>query len=138
MNAYDKALSLLKIRPHHSEELVQKLRLRGFEGNEIDEAIQKLHEQNLLDNESFAQIYLDELLRIKTFGFYGLKSKLMQRGIASNEAEKLLKENLSIEKETEIAQKLYDREQNFEKIKFAQKLQRKGFRSEVIRIILSN
>jgi len=133
---YDKALKLLKIRPHHSEELTKKLLMRGFSREQIQETIQKLQEENLLDNRQFAQMYLDELLRTKTFGFYGLKAKLMQRGIPGHEAEDLLKENLSAEEETNIAQKLINRERDYDKIKFAQKLQRKGFRSDVIRKVL--
>jgi len=135
---YDKALKFLKIRPHHSAELSRKLTMRGFKRDEIASVIQKLQEEKLIDNEQFAQLYLDELLRLKSFGFYGLKSKLMSRGIASNDAEKLLKQNLSVEKELEIAQKLLDRERNYDKLKFAAKLQRKGFRTEVIRQMINS
>jgi len=147
---YEKAIKLIKIRPHHSEELVRKLLMRHFDRELVVEVIQKLQEEKLLDNQQFAQMYLDELIRNKTFGFYGLKAKLMTRGIASNEAEKLLKENLSIEKETELAQRVVaaserraspildgrEREKNIDKLKLSQKLSRKGFRSEVIREVV--
>jgi regulatory protein len=130
---YERAVKLLKIRPHHSEELVKKLTLRGFNREEIEEVIVKLQEENFIDNDAFAQMYLDSLLRFKTFGFYGLKSKLMSRGIASNEAEKLLKENLSTEQELEIAGRFLEKQKETDKNKLAQKLSRKGFRIEVIR-----
>ena len=133
---YDKAVKLLKIRPHHSEELRRKLLLRRFDREDIDQTIEKLTEENLLNNDQFAQIYLDSLLRFKTFGFYGLKSKLMKRGLASNEAEKLLKETLSLELEQEIAQRVVEKDRDKDKIKLAQKLSRKGFRSEVIRSLI--
>ncbi|MBX4191514.1 MAG: recombination regulator RecX [Candidatus Doudnabacteria bacterium] len=136
-SAYDKAVKLLKIRPHHSEELTKKLLMRGFDREEISAVIQKLQEENLLDNVGFAQMYLDELLRNKTFGFYMLKAKLMQKGINSQDAENLLKENLSIESETEMALRIFEREKDLDKMKLAQKLQRKGFRSEVIRSIIN-
>src|SRR6185369_11934972 len=135
MNIQEKALSFLKIRPHHSEELRKKLTLRGFPAEQIDEVILKLTEDGFLNNEQFAQNYLDELLRTKTFGFYGLKAKLMQRGIPGAEAENLLKENLSIEAETAIAQRIVERAGDLDKIKLAQKLQRKGFRNQVIRAV---
>jgi regulatory protein len=133
---YDKALKLLKIRPHHSGELARKLSMRGFDRAEIAATISKLEEEELINNEQFAQMYVEELLRNKTFGFYGFKAKLMQRGIPGSEAESLLKENLSIEQEIEIAKKLVDRERDFDKIKFSQRLQRKGFRGEVIRQVV--
>jgi regulatory protein len=140
-STYEKAVKLLKIRPHHTEELRRKLQMRGYDREDIDAVLRKLQEENLIDNDQFAQMYLEELLRVKTFGFYGLKAKLMQRGIASNVADKLLRENLSIEIETEIAMKVVEREARSskpeDKNKLAQKLQRKGFRSEVIRKVTS-
>ena len=136
-NIYDKAVKLLKIRPHHSEELTKKLLLRGFAKSDINSVILKLTDEKLIDNQQFAQMYLDSLLRFKSFGFYGLKAKLMSRGIASNEADNLLKENLSIELEKEIALRVVEKQKEPDKIKLAQKLSRKGFRSEVIREILS-
>lgn len=132
MNIYDKATQLLKIRPHYSAELARKLGLRGFEKLDIDKVINRLAEEGLLDDAQYAQIYLDELIRNKTFGFYGLKAKLMQRGIPGNDAERLLKENLSLETEKEIAMRIVEREKNIDKVKLAQKLSRKGFRSDVI------
>ncbi|HEX9502771.1 MAG TPA: regulatory protein RecX [Patescibacteria group bacterium] len=136
--AYEKAIKLLKIRPHHSAELTKKLLMRGFDRDVVAAVIQKLAHEKLFDNENFAQMYLDELLRNKTFGFYMLKAKLMQRGIASNEAEILLKENLSVEDELQIAMRVVEREKETDKLKLAQKLQRKGFRSEIISKIISN
>ena len=130
---YEKAIKLLKIRPHHSVELTKKLVMRGFDRTEVSSIIQKLQDENLINNDQFAQNYLEELLRNKTIGFYGIKSKLMQRGISSNEADNLLKENFTVELELEKAEKLRERERNFDKMKFAAKLQRKGFRNEVIR-----
>lgn len=129
---YEKAIKLLKIRPHHSEELTKKLLMRGFSREDVTVVIQKLIDEKLIDNKSFAQAYLDELLRTKTFGFYGLKAKLMSRGIPGTDAESLLKEKLSLEKEKEIALRVVERIGKIDKVKLAQKLSRKGFRSEVV------
>ena len=135
-NVYRKAVNLLKIRPHHSFELTKKLLIRGFSKEEIDEVIKKLTEEQLLDNESFVQNYLDELLRNKTFGFYGLKAKLMQKGMGGEEAETLLRLNLPIDDEVETAKEVLSKEEKTDKMKLAQKLKRKGFRIEVIRTAL--
>ncbi|OGE73739.1 MAG: hypothetical protein A3I07_03380 [Candidatus Doudnabacteria bacterium RIFCSPLOWO2_02_FULL_42_9] len=137
-SVYDKAIKLLKIRPHHSGELTKKLLMRGFSREEVEGVIQKLQEENLIDNDRFVQLYLDELLRNKTYGFYGLKSKLMQRGIASNEAEAALKANLTFELELELAKKVLNKSGNLPKPKIAQRLSSKGFRNDVIRTILQD
>lgn len=136
MNIEEKAHSLLKIRPHHSRELEKKLLMRGFNREETTALIDQFKSDGLLNDEQFAQAYLDSLTRFKTFGFYGLKAKLMQRGIAGNEAEALLKANLSLEQEQEIAMRVVEKFQEQDKIKLAQKLSRKGFRSEIIREII--
>ncbi len=141
MNVYDKAIQLLKIRPHYSTELVKKLTLRGFDKPEIEKVINYLLDKNLINDANYAKTYIDELIRNKTFGFYGLKAKMMQRGIEADDAERLLKENFSHEKEKEIAQRVVERETRIvnreDKIKLAQKLSRKGFRSEAIREVIS-
>lgn len=136
MNVYDKAVSLLKIRPHYSAELARKLQLRGFKREETTEVINRLVENGLLNDAQFVEVFLANLIRFKTFGFYGLKVKLMQRGLAGNEAEVLLKEKLSIETEKQIAQRLVEREGKLDRVKLAQKLQRKGFRNEIINSFL--
>ena len=136
--AYNKAIKLLKIRPHHSEELSRKLLMRGFDREIVVAVTEKLVRENLIDNESFAQNYLDELIRNKSFGFYGLKAKLMQKGIPAADAEKLLQENLSVEVEKQIALRVVERAQDMDKVKLMQKLSRKGFRSEVISQVIRN
>ncbi len=135
---YEKAIKLLNLRPHHSEELKRKLLQRGFNSEDIVEVITKLEEENLINNAQFAQMYLDELIRNKVFGFYGFKAKLMLRGIASNEADRLLNEKLPFELELEIARKVLDKSANLPKQKIAQRLSSKGFRNDVIRTILQD
>ena len=138
MNAYEKATSLIKIRPHFSGELAKKLSLRGFSKLDIEKVINQLTEEGLLDDSQFAQIYLDNLIKYKTFGFYGLKAKLMQRGIANSDAEVLLKEKLSMKDEKKIAERFLEKEKKPNKLKLAQKLSRKGFRTEIISSFLQD
>ena len=107
--------------------------MRKFSREEIKETINRLIEEKLLDNSQFAQMFLDNLIKYKNFGFYMLKAKLMQRGVAGSEAESLLKETLSFEQELETAQRFAERNQGVDKLKLAQKLSSRGFRSEVIR-----
>ncbi|OGE81928.1 MAG: hypothetical protein A3H72_03820 [Candidatus Doudnabacteria bacterium RIFCSPLOWO2_02_FULL_48_8] len=136
MNAYDKAINLLKIRLHHSEELAKKLSLRGYKQSEVNDVIFRLTKEGLLDNAQFAQAFLDSLIKYKTFGFFGLKAKLLSRGIDSQEAETLLKEYLPLEKEKEIAERFVEKQKETDKVKLAQSLSRKGFRNQVIKRIL--
>lgn len=137
MNAYDKAISLLKIRAHHSGELQRKLLMRKFSREQVDETIKRLIEERLLDNSQFAENLLHNLIKYKNFGFYMLKAKLMQRGLEGSEAENLLKDYLSLEQEKEIALRVLERNKSLDKLKLAQKLSARGFRSEIIRAVSS-
>jgi regulatory protein len=135
--AREKALKLLKIRPHSSAELCRKLVLRGFNETEAKSVAQALQEEGLINDAEFAQLFLDSLIRFKNFGYYGLLAKLRQRGIEKSMAEQLLREFLPIEEELQIAQKVVSKERQPDKMKLAQKLSRKGFRSEVINQAIS-
>ncbi|HTL39781.1 MAG TPA: RecX family transcriptional regulator [Methylomirabilota bacterium] len=137
MNIYDKALQFIKIRPHSSGELKKKLTLRGFNVEEVQEVTETLKSQGLINDSAYAENYLAELIRNKTFGFYGLLAKLLQRGIEKTEAERVLKEQLSQEVEKTIALKLVGRK-DWDKLKLAQTLSRKGFRTQVISTIIQN
>src|SRR5690348_13661905 len=134
--AYDKALVFLKIRPHHSGELAQKLALRKYEREEIDQVIRELRAEGLLNDAQYAESYAQELIRNKSYGYYMLMAKLQQRGIPKLEAENLLAANFSPEKELEIARRVAGRERGTDKIKLAQKLSRRGFRSQIISQII--
>jgi regulatory protein len=137
VKTYEKALKFLKIRPHHSAELTRKLSMRGFDRAEISDAINQLKGEGLLNDKQFAEMYLESLLKYKTFGYYGLKAKLLSRGVASKDADNLLTKNLLVEQEYQIAQKLVNKSRGLDKIRLSQRLSRKGFRSEVISQIIN-
>lgn len=135
---YNKALKLLEPRQHSVYELERKLLLRGYNQDLVSQVIAKLQDQDYLNDQRFAQTFLDSLIRYKTFGYYGLKAKLLSRGIASNQTEVLLKEHLPFERERETALKVLDKSSGQPKLKIAQKLSRKGFRNDVIQSVLQD
>ena len=134
--AYDKAVDLLSRRMHTAAELRRKLRLKKFENEVITQVIQRLFELKVLNDQRFAEIFLDNLIKYKAFGYFGLKSKLMQRGIDTRIAEELLEANLPIETEAAIARKLL-RKSSDSRDQLIMKLKRKGFRTQTITKVLS-
>lgn len=128
---YEKALKLLERRFHSGFELRQKLLLRGFDKVMVDQVIQRLIEQDLLNDERFAQIFLENLIKYKTFGFYGLQAKLKQRGIAPDLIAELLG-GLSMEDEIQIARRLAQKKRGTNPARMARSLSAKGFRPEAI------
>ncbi|MDP4000726.1 MAG: RecX family transcriptional regulator [bacterium] len=173
VKAYERAVKLLEIRLHTEFELRNKLKRRGFNSDDIDQVIQKMTELGYINDAQFAEVYLDNLVRYKSHGYFMLLKKLLERGIDKNSATQLLDENLSLETEQKIAQEFLDKSRTFlenvrpsrkdftdtrssqkqvagiprkvrdkknqpDKLKAAQSLQRKGFRSEVIRAVISS
>jgi regulatory protein len=134
--AYQKALKLLDLRLHTCSEIKRKLQQRGFKNEPIDRVVEDLMGIGFLNDKQFAENFLDNLIRFKTFGYYGLKAKLLQRGLAGGLIEQLLKEKLSLEEEKKIARRFASRAKGKDKIQITQSLSRKGFRSEVINELL--
>ena len=79
--AFNKACDLLEMRDHSSRELLTKLRQKGFsEGAE--EAIERLNELGIVDDERFARAYLNELVNVRHFGKKRVISELYKKGIS--------------------------------------------------------
>jgi regulatory protein len=134
--ANEKALRLLKLRPHTVFELSTKLKRAGFDKNTIEAVASDLVSQDYLNDQRFAEAFLDSLIKYKTFGFYGLRAKLIQRGIDARIIEELLTQNLNLDSEQKIAEKMLAKTRETDSIKQARSLASKGFRTEVIRRVL--
>lgn len=136
---YDKAIKLLSLRLHTTGELYRKLKARGFKEEEIRPVLRKLEELKFLDDERFAQIFVDNLKRYKDFGYYGIKAKLLLRQIPSDLAEEALREFFTLEEEEAVAKRLVaklKRQGRTDWDKLVRSLTSRGFRNEVIRKVL--
>lgn len=136
---YDKAIVLLNLRMHTTGELYQKLKLRGFKPAEIQAVLRLLEEQKFLDDQKFAEIFVENLKRYKEWGYYGIKAKLLARHIPSEMAEAALAEFFTVEDEKSVARRLIDklkRQGRRDWEQQARSLQSKGFRSEIVRKVL--
>jgi regulatory protein len=130
-SAYEKAVRLLSMRMHTSYELKKKLKQKGFSDDNIRVALEKLTAEGYLNDGSTAESYLNSLINHKTFGYYGIKAKMMQKGIDVRVIDILLEENFPPDKEAELAAR-YVSKNNLSGIKAAVGLKRKGFRSQIV------
>lgn len=73
-------MDLLSRREHSFKELYDKLRLRGFEPDEIDVALEKLVSENLLNDDRFTESYVHYRVQ-KGFGPLRIKNELSDKGI---------------------------------------------------------
>lgn len=117
--AFNSALNSLDYRDHSTREIRQKL-MRKFDAQYVDEAVEKLAELDLINDERYARLYARELFEHKKFGKMRIKSELRARGIAAetvNEAVDELfdeEEPDNVERIVDIIEKKYYNKMNDE------------------------
>jgi regulatory protein len=79
-SAFDRATTLLAARPHFASELRRKLAARGYEDEEIDEALARLTALGYLDDESLAAAEAERLRERKGLSRAGVAAELARKG----------------------------------------------------------
>lgn len=136
---YNKAVALLSIRLLTVGELSEKLRQRGFSSSLISQVLRKLEELDFLNDERYAQIYVENLKRYKNFGYFGIQARLLKKKIPSDIISKTLQDLFSVEEELLVARRFLKQLQKQKRTRYEQivrSLASRGFRSEVVRQIL--
>lgn len=123
------ALFLVSLKAQGTEQLRDKLLRKNYEKKEIAETINRLTELGYLNDALFAETYFENLLRFRNFGYYGVKKKLMLKKIDQKEISRLLK-GFSVNKEAEIAQRVFKQSTRKTKEQLARSFQSKGFRPD--------
>ncbi len=133
-SAYDKALKLLTLREHSYKELEAKLVERGFNKNEIENALSLLEEENYLSEERFVRSFVSSRLRKNVEGRTILLSRLSEKGVKREVAEPIIKEYWENEEYLEPLFKKWNsiKEESGEE-KATIKMRSKGFSSYEIR-----
>lgn len=139
--AYNYAIYLLGLKLRTEGEVREKLRIKNYEPGVISEIVVSLKDNGYLDDQRYAEVYLDNLKKYKTFGYYGIKKKLMEKRLPAEIIEKVLMDGLSEGEEMKIAARFLKKHKaafgNWkEKQKLAQKLRARGFRTVVIAKVL--
>ena len=142
--AFNSALNSLDYRDHSEREIRTKL-LRKHDAEYVDEAVEKLLELNLINDERYAENYARELFEHKKFGKMRIRAELRAKGISAdiaNEAVEALfdeEEPDNIQRIVDIIGKRYYNRMNDEvgrkKVFFA--LQRMGYSFSDIREAMS-
>ncbi len=78
--AYDSALRLLSQRAHSEKELYDKLKHK-YKSAPARQAVEKCRDLGLLNDEKFAELLADELVRRKHFAPKRVENELISRGI---------------------------------------------------------
>jgi len=86
--AYDKALKLLGRRDHFRAELAKKLRDKGFEDDDIEQALERLVELDLVDDRRLAGRFAELRAVDRGWGPRRVEIELRRRGVERHLAER--------------------------------------------------
>lgn len=101
-NPFYQAQAILSRRDHAEAEVRRKLQQKGFVPSQIDTVVTWLKEHKLIDDESFARMYVESLLRSKPVGQRWLTAKLRQRGVDGAIVDRVLADAFAGEREKEL------------------------------------
>jgi regulatory protein len=87
--AYEKALYLLEFRPHSRQELLTKI-LREYPEEAAMQAVRRVDELGLLNDEAYAADLAEEFLNRKGYGIHRARQELARRGIDRDLIEEVL------------------------------------------------
>lgn len=137
----DTALRIISYEPQFSGVLKNKLLKKGFNIEEINQALQQLKELEMLNDERLAKIYAGDLMRVKFYGPMIVRGKLYEKGIARDIAENALRTALEDNGgEVELCRKCLEKkiDSKLEDKTKIQRLATKGFSGNAIRQVLKN
>ncbi|MCK5413483.1 MAG: regulatory protein RecX [Candidatus Pacebacteria bacterium] len=141
------AIKLLTLRRRSVFEIKTRLQKKGYESDIIKQVIEDLNSYKYLDDEAFAESYINDRMNFRPCGRFIIKKELKERGISENIIERKIEELISIEQEIKSAKKLATQKsktisEKIEKNKAIQKvkayLQSKGFSFDVINQAVKN
>lgn len=139
--AYQQALKLLSYRSRSQAEIEQNLRKRGTSEDVIDGVSQRLSQAGLLNDQNFAQSWIDNRSEFRPRSRRALSYELKQRGVDPETIEKSLSSLDDQELAYQAAIKKARRYQDLEWQVFRQKMSaflgRRGFTYAVIGPVVS-
>ncbi|BAP85215.1 regulatory protein RecX [Paucilactobacillus hokkaidonensis JCM 18461] len=143
--AYSKALNYLAHQLRAESEVITKLKELELDDNVIDEVMQKLREQNLIDDQNYADSYVRTIMLTSDKGPSVIRQNLRQKKIGENLIDQALQqypEDALLENGTKLAEKQLKHYHHFPvKVrlqKVRQSMMIKGFKGDLITQILNN
>lgn len=109
-HGYDYALFLLNLRMRTEAEMREKMLSRGYYHKVIDEVIERLFQDRYLNDEYYAEVFIENMKRYKYYGVYMMKNKLYLKKVPKEIIEDKLSELVTEEDEREIATRYIEKD----------------------------
>jgi regulatory protein len=81
---YERALQFLSYRPRSSAEVRRRLAEKGYDASAIEGALERLIRAGLVDDEAFAQFWIENRATFKPRSKRALRYELRQKGVADS------------------------------------------------------
>ena len=138
--AKDSAYTLISLRPRSTAEIQQSLNKKGYDPDVTEQVINRLVELDILNDETFAQYWVEQRDNFKPRSHMALRQELQQKGISRD----IIDASLTASDETiaartaaeKKARQLTRYEEDEFKKKLGQFLQRRGFNYGLIKEII--
>ncbi|MDQ5913663.1 MAG: regulatory protein [Patescibacteria group bacterium] len=139
-NHYIRMVSLIYARPRSEREIVTKLKLKKLEPEEIEELVAKLKKAELLNDQHFAEWWVEGRKNSKPISKRKLQNELSQKGIKADISQDVIANNFSEEDELESLKKLIEKKKDKypDQQKLMAYLASKGFGYSIIKNALSD
>jgi regulatory protein len=137
--AYNRTLNYLSYRPRSRAEVVTYLRRRDTHENHIGVVVDRLERVGLLDEEAFAEFWVENREKFRPRGPMGLRYELRGKGVSDEIIERVLDTVDASESAYRAASKKARQLGHLDRVVFSRKLveylARRGFDYEVAREI---
>lgn len=142
--AQETAYRLLTYKSRSRNDLILRLKHKGFTEEIIKEVIKRLEVERYIDDEAYGQVLARSLIQRRFLGKEALRSELSKRGLEREVTEKIIEDSYNGREEGDLAAQALEkkwsslREKPIEvaKRRASDYLRRKGFSFEVIRKVL--
>lgn len=134
--AYNRALSLIARRPRSEGELRDYLKRKKYDSPTADIILNKLSKVGLVDDKSFAKLWVENRRLLKATSLRRLRMELRQKHIKEEVIDEVLSEDQTDERD--VLRELVERKRSRypDKLKFMRYLAGQGFSYDDIKSIL--
>lgn len=87
-SAFERAVGYLSLSPRSKKEIALYLKDKGYDGDVIEEVVDRLEKYRYTDDRAYAESYVKS--KSKKYGHIRLKSELRQKGVASDIIDEVL------------------------------------------------
>jgi len=144
--ARNNAFSLLRMRPRSEHEIRERLRLKGYGSEIIENVMASLEKAGYIDDAKFAKFWIDSRMHLNPVGDTVLKQELRLRGVNDALIESALRAKNEAYDEYalafDMARTRFERLKKLDRAKAMKRLydflMRRGFKYETVQKIIEN